>query len=58
MYRTEQVMQEIMSRRDLRKLYEAAKTDAERMEIMCDTAFDMGWNEANYQQQMNNYWSN
>lgn len=49
MYRTKQVMQEIMSRRDLRKQYEAAKTDAERMEIMCDTAFNMGWDEANYQ---------
>lgn len=56
MYRYNEVMREIMGDRNLRKQYEAAKTEEERLEIICEAAFDMGWNEANYNQQMNEYW--
>jgi len=48
LYRYKSVMQEIMSNRAIKKAYEAAKTDEERMEIICETAFQMGWDECEY----------
>jgi hypothetical protein len=52
MYRYNEVMREIMGDRNLRKQYEAAKTEEEKMEIICETAFQLGWSEAEYSAQM------
>jgi hypothetical protein len=52
MYRYDEVMREIMGDRNLRKQYEAAKTEEEKMEIICETAFQLGWSEADYSAQM------
>lgn len=53
-YYYDSVMKKIMRDRYIKKAYEAAKTDAERMEIICETAFEMEWDERGYEDSMNN----
>lgn len=45
MYRYEQALKEIMNSYQLRKKYEAA-TDDEKLEMICESAFDLGWDAA------------